>query len=182
MALLDKLGTSYRIPTRAEAYTVSHGVVRGDLWILGRGDPTTNARSLAALARGIASAGVHRVQGSVMGAVAYFRHDWNAPGWKSFYQRIEVAMPTALTYNGNTVNGKHISHPEILAAQALTKELRKRGVAVTGKPGAGRPPSSLHQLADVRSAPLSTLLSQQNHESINFDAEVLNKLLGATVE
>jgi D-alanyl-D-alanine carboxypeptidase/D-alanyl-D-alanine-endopeptidase (penicillin-binding protein 4) len=43
----------------------------------------------------------------------------------------------------------------------------------------GAAPAGLAPLATVRSAPLATLLERQNHDSINFYAEMLAKALGA---
>ncbi|HEX2196442.1 MAG TPA: D-alanyl-D-alanine carboxypeptidase, partial [Actinomycetota bacterium] len=40
MAALDHLGPGSRVVTSARAARVSRGVVRGDLWLVGRGDPT----------------------------------------------------------------------------------------------------------------------------------------------
>ncbi|MFM7717923.1 MAG: D-alanyl-D-alanine carboxypeptidase, partial [Actinomycetota bacterium] len=43
MALLDRVGPQARIETDAAAVVGSDGVVAGDLWIVGHGDPTTAA-------------------------------------------------------------------------------------------------------------------------------------------
>ncbi len=180
MALLDEIGPDFRIVTHAAAAEVVHGVVRGDLWILGRGDPTIDGAKLDALASAIAGAGVRRIDGSVMGSTGYFDHDWFAPGWRPEFPREFIALPSALTFGGNTVNGVNVSDPERLAAASLTKQLESRGVAVTGRPGAGPPPAGLHDVATISSAPLAQLLRRQNVNSINFFAEVLGKLLGTT--
>lgn len=178
MALLDELGPDYRIVTRAAAPAVRDGVVQGNLWIEGRGDPTMNRGRLGALAQQIADAGIRKVKGSVMGDTGYFRHDWWAPGWASYFPRDFIALPTALTYEGNAVGGVHVRDPERRAAAALTQQLESRGVAVVGDPGAGRPAGNLTEVAEVRSAALSVLLTKQNRKSLNLSAEVLGKLLG----
>jgi len=179
MALLDDLGPRYRIPTIAAAEQVRGHVVAGDLWILGRGDPTLGPARLALLARKIAAAGITRIRGRVMGATTYFARDWWAPGWKPEFRREEVALPTALTYQGNTAGGVHIQDPERRAAERLEIELERRGVAVGGEPGAGTPPSTLQAVATVRSGVLAGILRRMNVPSDNFVAEVLGKLLGA---
>ena len=176
MALLDRLGPTYQIKTRAAA-TSTGKTIGGALWILGRGDPSVGRRAIAALATRIVAAGVRRV-GRVMGAKGYFSRDWWAPGWRSFFQAEEVALPTALTYQGNQVRGVHVRDPERRAAAALARALERRGVKVVGKPGQGTPPGGLHRVAEVESAPLQRLLRRQNLVSNNFSAEVLGKLLG----
>src|SRR5581483_5152112 len=67
MALLDELGPGYRIRTVAAAARVQGHVIPGDLWILGRGDPTVGPARLTQLAGEIAAAGIARIRGRVMG-------------------------------------------------------------------------------------------------------------------
>ncbi|MDP9341996.1 MAG: D-alanyl-D-alanine carboxypeptidase [Actinomycetota bacterium] len=178
LALLDQLGPDYRIPTTAAASQVDQGVVPGDLWILGHGNPEVRKPTMSRLAAQIAAAGIRTIQGSVMGSTGFFSHDWFAPGWKPEFPAEEVALPSALTFQGNQVHGTHVSDPERLAAADLTRRLRNHGVQVVGKPGAGQPGGHLEPITSVLSAPLEVLLAHQNFDSVNFDAEVLGKLLG----
>ena len=180
-ALLDRFGRDHRIITHAAVAGTRRGVVPGDLWILGRGDPEVSRARIAALARRIVDAGVTRVRGRIMGSTSYFRHDWWATGWRKGISRDYVALPTALTFRGNVIDGAHVRDAERRAAAALTHDLEALGVEVTGAPGAGAAPSGLTDLATVRSRPLGDILTTMNRWSSNFDAEVLGKLLGATV-
>jgi D-alanyl-D-alanine carboxypeptidase/D-alanyl-D-alanine-endopeptidase (penicillin-binding protein 4) len=175
MAALDTFGPDHRIATRAAARTVEGGVVAGDLWLLGRGDPLLRRATLGTLAQEIAAAGVTRVRGSVMGSTGYFLHDWNAPGWNDV-ARDYVNLPTALTFEGNDDRD-----PERHAAAALTKQLEGLGVAVRGRPGAGAPPNGLEDLATIDSKPMRILLTKVLRPSWNFGAEVIGKGLGASV-
>jgi D-alanyl-D-alanine carboxypeptidase/D-alanyl-D-alanine-endopeptidase (penicillin-binding protein 4) len=156
-------------------------VISGPLWILGGGDPGINTARISSLAHSIARAGVTKITGSVRGSTTYFSHDWFAKGWKKSFRRDECAMPTALTFNGNSSRGRNIRDPEKLAAVALTKKLRGVGVRVGGKAGAGKAPSGLTDVASIHSKPLKSILHIQNVGSVNFYAEVLGKLLGAKV-
>jgi D-alanyl-D-alanine carboxypeptidase/D-alanyl-D-alanine-endopeptidase (penicillin-binding protein 4) len=175
MASLDAFGLEHRIPTLAAAEAFKGGVVRGDLWILGRGDPLVGRASLAALADQLVDAGVERVSGGVVGATNFFLQDWNAPGWNDV-ARDYVNRPTALTFEGN-----HESNPERQAAAALTTLLERRDVRVADGPGAGTPPDGLQVLAEIDSRALATLLEMMLRPSWNFAAEVLGKGLGAGV-
>jgi D-alanyl-D-alanine carboxypeptidase/D-alanyl-D-alanine-endopeptidase (penicillin-binding protein 4) len=179
MALLDSLGPGRRIVTHAATASLQQGVVQGNLWILGRGDPEITAARMGALARQLVAAGVEKVHGRVMGSTGYFAHDWWARGWKRHQSRRYVAPPTALTFQGNVVNGHFTREPEAFAARSLTKQLEKRGVAVVGRAGAGEPPEGLADVAVIRSRPLRSILARMNRPSNNFYAEVLGKLLGA---
>jgi D-alanyl-D-alanine carboxypeptidase len=177
MALLRRLGPDAQMTTDAAAVSVSGGVVQGNLWLLGHGDPgITNAR-LSALAQHVKDAGITQITGHVMGSTGYFSHDWFAPGWKQNFPKDEVAMPTALTFNRNTANGVHITDPERRAAAALAQRLRAMGVQVGGPAGMGAPPGGLHTIATIISAKLSTLIRPMDVYSLNFDAEVLGKRL-----
>jgi serine-type D-Ala-D-Ala carboxypeptidase/endopeptidase (penicillin-binding protein 4) len=180
MALLDAFGPDARLPTSAAASRVRGRTVRGNLWILGGGDPETGPGELGALARKVKAAGIRRIRGRVLGSRDFFKHDWFAPGWKPSFPGTEVALPTALSFEGNTVRGRSVTDPERLAAESLTKRLRAIGVHVRGKPGSGHAPRSLRQVASVGSLPLARLLRHQNVDSRNFYAETLGKLLGAT--
>lgn len=179
MALLHRLGPDARITTRAAAARVGGGVVRGNLWILGRGDPGITTARVAALARRVRAAGIVRITGHVMGGLGYFAHDWYAPGWQPDFPRVEVALPTALTFNGNTRKRMHIGDPERRAAATLTSRLRAMGVRVDGAPGVGTPRGRVKSIATITSPPVRELLRRMDVASSNFDAEVLGKLLGA---
>jgi D-alanyl-D-alanine carboxypeptidase/D-alanyl-D-alanine-endopeptidase (penicillin-binding protein 4) len=178
VALLDRFGPTFRMPTRAMTRGVRDGVVRGDVWILGSGDPTVNRVRLRHLARSIRDAGVRRIRGSVLGSTRYFARDWWAPGWKEDFPREEVPLPTALTFRGNEAHGRHVADPERRAAAYLTGALRRLGVRVAGKPGWGRSPDGLVEIGRVESAPMAGLLRVMNGYSSNFYAEVLGKRLG----
>jgi D-alanyl-D-alanine carboxypeptidase/D-alanyl-D-alanine-endopeptidase (penicillin-binding protein 4) len=184
MALFDRVAPDDRIRTSA-ALDAS-----GDLWLLGRGDPTVTGGGdfarrlpfeptrLGLLAREVRDAGVTVVSGSVMGSTGYFARDWGAPGWKPDFDERWCPLPTALAFNGNTVGSTHVSDPEERAARSFTKKLEDLGIRVVDAPGSGAPPAELTTVADVSSPPLTTLLQYTNRKSSNFFAEVLGKRLG----
>jgi D-alanyl-D-alanine carboxypeptidase/D-alanyl-D-alanine-endopeptidase (penicillin-binding protein 4) len=182
MALLDRIDPDETIPTRVvTAARIVDGVVRGNLWLVGRGDPETDRHGTARLAAALADAGIRRVRGSVNGGTGPFaRDDW-APGWKPYFPISVIPLPTALTFDGNVVHGRLVRDPERRAAVVLTHQLERRGVHVAGDARMGPPPDGLRRLASIRSAPLSTLLRHMDRNSINFDAEVLGKYLGQLV-
>lgn len=189
MALLDELGPRARLATVAATGTRRGRVVRGNLWLLGTGDPTVTGGGrygrdlplrptrLAALARRVHDSGVRRIEGRVMGRTTYFGRDWWAPGWKPEFPSEEIALPTSLTFEGNVRAARHTRTPELYAARAMTRRLEDAGVRVVGPPGTGDPPSGLGEVARVRSVRLASLLRHMNFVSSNFFAEVLGKRL-----
>jgi serine-type D-Ala-D-Ala carboxypeptidase/endopeptidase (penicillin-binding protein 4) len=180
MALLEALGPDAVLVTQAGAVAPpTSGILAGDLWILGSGDPDIRESTMRLLAQRIRSAGVTRVEGSVLGSTGFFKRDWFAPGWKRDFPRSQVALPTALTFEGNQAGGVHVRDPELRAARALRRELRDLGVSVAGPAGAGKAPPGLLPVAEIASDPLSEVLDTMNRFSSNFWAEVLVKRLGA---
>jgi D-alanyl-D-alanine carboxypeptidase/D-alanyl-D-alanine-endopeptidase (penicillin-binding protein 4) len=181
MALLHRASPATRIRTEAFARARPRaGVIRGNVWIVGHGDPEVDRDQIAALARAIRAAGITRVRGRVMGALTGFQRDWWAPGWRDYFPSDYIPLPTALTFDGNEdARGVHIRDPERRAARSLTNRLEANGVKVRRQPRAGDPPAGLRLLATVRSDPFGLLLRRMNHRSKNFYAEVLGKWLGA---
>jgi D-alanyl-D-alanine carboxypeptidase/D-alanyl-D-alanine-endopeptidase (penicillin-binding protein 4) len=183
MALFDVLGTERTIRTSVMTSAPrSGGTLEGNVWLVGRGDPEIADRQLGALARQIADAGIRRIRGSVKGSRGAFARDWWADGWRDYFPRSYIALPTALTYRGNRDgHGRHVRDPERRAARGLTAKLEKAGIRVVGDPKDGLPKTSMRTIAEVRSSPLSALVRRMNVPSRNFAAEVLGKYLGARV-
>lgn len=181
MAMLTALGPDQVLVTKAMARAAPvDGVVDGDLWLVGHGDPEVTRATLDGLASAVATAGVTRITGSVIGDTGPFKRDWWAQGWKKDFPADEVAFPTALTFRGNVgPDGRHIDDPELRASTYLTKSLRRHGVEVKEDPAAAAPTHPLMKIASVGSANLTDILRRMDVDSINFDAEVLGKLLGA---
>jgi D-alanyl-D-alanine carboxypeptidase len=181
MALLDRFPNSTRI--RTELYSAGRRTgrkLRGALWIVGHGDPEVDTWTMKRLSRAVVAAGIRRIRGRVMGSTGGFHRDWWAPGWRDYFPEDYIALPTALTFAGNEDRrGRHVSDPERRAARSLTRHLERRGVRVTGRPGAGTPPRRRRHLATVSSPPFDELLRAMNRRSANFHAEVLGKWLGA---
>ena len=184
MALLHRTSLTTRLRTDLLAKgATTAGVLRGNLWIVGHGDPSVGRLTMRALARAVDAAGIRRIRGRVMGATSgFFQRDWWAPGWQDYFPRDYIALPTALTFEGNQdARGVHIRDPERRAARVLTRRLRALGVAVTMEAGAGSPPTGLRHIATVRSDVFRFLIRNMNRRSRNFYAEVLGKWLGRLV-
>ena len=194
MALFDRLAPETTIETSAyvTAPPSLTGVIEGDVWITGRGDPSVSAggayasslpiraTDLTDLARAIATT-TTRIEGRVLGSQGFFSRDWFAHGWESYFPTRYVPLPTALTFNGNVARGRHIDDPERRAARALTRKLEDLGVAVKGHPATGYMPKGTSLMATVTSPQLWRIVRYTNRSLSNFFAEVLGKRLGAEV-
>ena len=176
MAALDLLGGAYRFRTVAATDgRMRDGVLRGDLWLVGGGDPSLTTTDLSGLAERLAEDGVRRVTGRVLGDTGAVDRGWWAPGWLRGISRAFVARPTALRLSGVT-SGLEGS------AAAFRAALLGAGIKVGGGSGTGVAPAGVEPLASDRSAPLAALLAHQNHESDNLYAELTTKLLGDTAD
>lgn len=93
-AALLKLGPAFRFETKfASDANINNGVLEGDLWILGGGDPTLTSQdrfceggAAAALTRAAAeltNRGIRRVRGSIVLDDRYFSDARYHPGWPS---------------------------------------------------------------------------------------------------
>jgi len=180
MALLNRFELTRTIRTRAMASIApADGVLQGDLWIVGAGDPETGYGDMTSIANQLVSSGITKVRGRVIGATTPFVRDWWARGWRDYFPSVFVQIPTALTFRGNEApGGRHVRDPERRAAAYLTHRLERRGVEVTQTPRMGPASSGLQTLAEVRSAPLRTIMRRMNVSSSNLRAEVLGKYLG----
>jgi len=108
---LDRLGGNYRLPTSVYATgAVGGGVLRGDLVVVGRGDPGWDERRLGtnywtiydpfvSLVKG---AGIRRIEGDVVGDATYFRGPTTGSSW--IWEDLtegEVGLISALSLEDN---------------------------------------------------------------------------------
>ena len=112
---LDRLGGDYRIKTTlyGTARPDSTGIVKGDLIVYGRGDPTMAARlnegdyyrALEPLADKLLAAGVRIIEGDLIGGESFFQGPPLGSGWEwddlQWYYGAEVS---ALSINDNSVD------------------------------------------------------------------------------
>jgi serine-type D-Ala-D-Ala carboxypeptidase/endopeptidase (penicillin-binding protein 4) len=182
-AALRRLGSGGRLQTSvlADAAPDDAGVVDGDLYLRGSGDPTFGTLAAARLARQVADAGVVAVTGRVRGDESAFDLRRGVPS-SAFRLTSEVGPLSALTYNRGR-SGRRSPfwqrRPARFAARAFTKQLLLAGVDVQRRGSTGRAPADAAPVAEWRSLPVSDLLRLMNPPSDNFMAETFVKVLGA---
>jgi len=179
-AALRLLGPGFRFRTEVSGVGQLEGRVwKGDLVLVGYGDPTLTRADIEALARDVAAWGIRRVTGRILGDERHFDTRRGAPGWKPSYVGVESTPLSALSVEDVPFAGANASAPA--AASTFTAALERHGVAVTGKPGTGRAPADGFALALDLSEPLVAIVRRMNRQSDNFVAEMLLKELGASV-
>ena len=165
------------------------GVLVGDLYLKGYGDPSLSTRdyqrsefgfrtaSFESFAKRLATLKVRKVKGSVLGDESYFDTYRVGPTWTPNLQ-LESGALSALTGNESLDDGRRVKEPALWAAQLMTQALRARGIKVTGDPGVGVVPDAARLLKQQFSAPLGTLLKRMDKNSDNFFAEIITKGFG----
>jgi len=183
---LSVLGADTRLQTELVAAAPPvNGVIEGDIWLVGGGDPTFSTPRFAraaygggvpttrALARQLRRAGVTRISGGVRTDATRFDRRTGAPGWKPSFVPTECPPVWALTIN------RAPSKPALRAARAMRAALRQAGIAV-GPAEVGRAaPRDGVVVATVRSPDMRWLTRQAGAYSDNFVAEMLLKAVAA---
>jgi D-alanyl-D-alanine carboxypeptidase/D-alanyl-D-alanine-endopeptidase (penicillin-binding protein 4) len=134
--VLDRLGGDYRIKTSLYSSNQpdSRGVLKGDLLIYGRGDPTFNRRlnsgdlfrALDPLVHAATNAGIRRIEGDVVGDESFFRGPPFGSGWAWDDMQYYYGAPiSALTINDNRLEivvkpGTEVGSPCSLAIRPAT--------------------------------------------------------------
>jgi D-alanyl-D-alanine carboxypeptidase/D-alanyl-D-alanine-endopeptidase (penicillin-binding protein 4) len=178
-AALEALGPQFRIETDVVGRGEQDGSVwRGQLLLVGQGDPTLSSRGLASLASQIRADGITRVTGGVLGDESFFDSRRTAPGWKRSFYVNESPPLSALTVDRDWYAGHISRNPPLSAALLFRAALRRAGVYVVGGAGTGVERGDELPLASLESPPLATIVRWMDLQSDNFTAELLLKQLG----
>lgn len=111
-AALEHLGADYRFSTFMVADgPIRDGVLMGNLYLYGTGDPTlgtrfapTPASALVGLADSLEALGVREIRGDIIGDGSYFSGPRTGAGWESSYMNAWYAAPAgALSVHENIV-------------------------------------------------------------------------------
>jgi D-alanyl-D-alanine carboxypeptidase/D-alanyl-D-alanine-endopeptidase (penicillin-binding protein 4) len=202
---IDELGADTRLRTEVRASApAAGGVVGGDLFLVGGGDPLlmtadyfaalkhppAERSSLEALADAVVAAGVRSVNGNVVGDESRYDGVRYNPRWSpGIASEVSIGPMTALTLNGGLDEyppspdvHRPAPHPApdpaAMAADRFAALLRERGVAVAGGPTRGTTPAASVEVAHLDSAPVSALVHEMLRESDNTTAELLAKEMG----
>lgn len=203
-AALAALGPDHRYRTKVAALAAPNGgVVAGNLFLIGGGDPVLATRdyaertpqqaeartSLEALADEVVAAGVTRVEGGVVGDDTRYSTARYVAEWPSRYiDQNQTGPLSALSVNDGFESYPRAADPgaplrpapdpATQAAAVFTALLRERGVEVVGSPSAGAAPADAVTLAKQRSEPLEAILAQLLTFSDNQTSELVLREVG----
>ncbi|MEE9417680.1 MAG: D-alanyl-D-alanine carboxypeptidase/D-alanyl-D-alanine-endopeptidase [Acidimicrobiales bacterium] len=202
-AALEELGGDYVFETIAGTTSaVSSGVIEGDLWLVGGGDPILTTKryagrypepetftDLAELADALVAVGITEIQGGVIGDESRYDVVRSVPSWPPrFIDQNQTGPLSALSVNDgfdsypddNHANqlATSSSQPATNSAKIFDDLLEERGVVIRGGSSVGEVPSGLFALAKLQSPPLTEVVGQMLASSDNSTAELLLKEIG----
>jgi serine-type D-Ala-D-Ala carboxypeptidase/endopeptidase (penicillin-binding protein 4) len=192
---LSRFGPQSRIPTllKTDGVIDRNGVLRGNLYLVGGGDPALGTPSfyqrfrgglgtnLLLLKRQVREAGLRAVTGRVYADDSVFdrlRGVADSGYATSSYIGPLSGLSLNSGYSSPGASG-FADDPAATAAATLAQALRGAGVRTSTAVALGTAPPFSTELARVESPPLTTIVNTTNVYSDNFFAEMLIKLLGA---
>jgi serine-type D-Ala-D-Ala carboxypeptidase/endopeptidase (penicillin-binding protein 4) len=192
---LELLGADHRFTTTVTATGIEEGVVRGDLYLIGGGDPLLtsnefpiaddpepafNTTSLDALADAVVAAGITRIDGAVVGDGTRYDDEWFVDSWGPGVAYTEAGPYDALMANDSRVlyRSSKLDDPNEAAAREFTRLLADRGVALNYAYSSGVADPAATWLAGIDSAPLVDVVHEMLLTSDDNTAEMLLKEIG----
>jgi D-alanyl-D-alanine carboxypeptidase/D-alanyl-D-alanine-endopeptidase (penicillin-binding protein 4) len=194
-AAIELIGADHRFTTSVAAAPAVEGVVDGDMYLVGGGDPllvaggfpldddaadTSATTSLDALADAVVEAGITTIRGAVVGDATRYDDQYVNSAWGTGVAYVDVGPIGGLVVNdGRTVgrSGRQ-TDPGVAAAREFARLLRERGVSVSNGWEAGVVEPGTPVLASIESEPLSSIVADMLTRSDNDTAEMLVKELG----
>jgi len=173
---------------------VEGSVVRGDLWLVGSGDPLLSTRDypptekyptltptyVEGLVESLVASGIKSIQGSVIGDESLYDRERYSPNWGDGIRGTEAGPLGALMINdANTSDSPvKLANPAFAAAKEFTRLLKESGIFVKGSPDIDTAPPDTPQIAKIDSVPLRDIVAEMLTNSDNNTAELLLKEIG----
>ena len=193
---LDVLGPGFTYSTKVVGTLGADGVVDGDLYLVGGGDPVLasewwngnnpkwppfNETSFEALADTVQQAGVTKVTGNLVGDGSRYDDELFAPTWAAADHVTQVGPIDALLANDSWQTPQvSAKDPALGAATVLRDLLQARGISVggvsTGVASGGA------TIAEIQSQPLPAILAEMLTTSDNNTSEMVLKEIGYTAK
>lgn len=181
---LEVLGPDRRLTTIvAAAGPVVDGIITGNLYLVGGGDPTltrTGDHSLRALAALVRVQGITSITGGVVVDESRYDSRRNADGWDLDFYPDSVGSLSALVADGNDYRNDvpfYVS-PALHNGRLFGQMLAAAGVTVGSAPVLGVAPPDATVVAELRSPPVSELVTEILTDSDNTVSELLIKEVG----
>ncbi len=182
-AALERYGAEGQLNTEilGDSQVDDLGMVDGNLYLRGGGDPSFSRAEARGLARVLAGSGLTAVDGRVIGDESRFDNVRGGPA-SNYGVSSWVGPLSGLPFNhGFTIakRPRFQRKPPLYAAQRFERELERAGVTVRRAARIGVAPEGAALLGEWASPRMSVLVKNTNLPSDNYMAETLLKALGA---
>jgi serine-type D-Ala-D-Ala carboxypeptidase/endopeptidase (penicillin-binding protein 4) len=190
---LDVLGPDF-VFTTTVAGANAGGVVTGDLFLVGGGDPLLaaewwqgtspkfpqfNSTSIETLADQVVAAGITQVTGGVAGDASIFDDEWYAPTWSEGVRFADGGPISGLVVSDSRLSPTESANDPVIGAARIFQDLlAARGVTFGGSPSQGIAPQGSTEITSISSKPLTDILAELLVTSDNTTAEHIIKTLG----
>lgn len=175
---LNKLGINYEFKTvfYTDDNDLSDGVINGNLYLKGYGDPDLTTAELLKVTRLIVNKNIKKVTGNLVYDESYLDNMYYALADKYSGDTKKNYWPyiTALSINKN----KSSSDPAFECAQIVADELKKNNVELNGIIIAGITPDAAKEICRL-TRPIVNVITNMNKISDNQSAITLFKVVGA---
>jgi D-alanyl-D-alanine carboxypeptidase/D-alanyl-D-alanine-endopeptidase (penicillin-binding protein 4) len=192
---LEVLGPEYRFRTEVQSPPPVGGVVPGNVYLVGGGDPvlTTadvadpqrypafNTTALEPLADQLVALGITTIEGDIVGDGSRYDDEFRVPSWGDAITSAEAGPYDSLLVNDGIISpGNYGLDPSRSAARQFYDLLTARGITVTGGAANAQRPldAGLTTLALIESLPLTDVLVEMLHTSDDNTAEMMVKEIG----
>ncbi|HCA41790.1 MAG TPA: D-alanyl-D-alanine carboxypeptidase/D-alanyl-D-alanine-endopeptidase [Bacteroidetes bacterium] len=177
---LKYLGVDYKFKTIVYTDgTITDGVVNGNIYLKGYGDPDLNSSDISFLAQKVSEKNIKSVTGNVIYDESFL--DNNYYGLSNYYKGDTRSQywPYVSALNLDKNQGGY--NPAATAGELFASELVRFGVQFSGSVVSGVTPPASKEIAEV-SHSIFDVLSWMNKESDNHSAITVFKVVGAVYD
>lgn len=180
-AALNKLGAGYQFKTvvYTDDNNLSDGVINGNIYLKGYGDPDFSTTDIESLAKQIAAYNINSITGNIIYDESFLDDDYNslAGYYQSDTDPKYWPYVTALSLDKNKGN----SDPAALCGNILSEELSILNIGFNGIVISGTTPKAAKEIGKV-TRPISSVIAHMNKVSDNQSAITVFKVIGAELK
>lgn len=180
-AALNKLGAGYQFKTvvYTDDNNLSDGVINGNVYIKGYGDPDFSTSDIISLAKQISELNISSITGNIIYDESFLDDDYNslAGYYQSDTDPKYWPYITALSLDKN----KGTNDPAALCGNILSGEISSLNIGFDGIVISGITPQAAKEIGRVTRS-ISSVLSNMNKVSDNQSAITVFKVIGAEIK
>jgi D-alanyl-D-alanine carboxypeptidase/D-alanyl-D-alanine-endopeptidase (penicillin-binding protein 4) len=175
---LNTLGAGYYFKTAVytDDINTSDGVIDGNLYLKGYGDPDLNSSDILYLAEQIANQNIRKITGNIVYDESYLDEEYY--GLANYYQSDTDLKWWPYISGLNLDKNKDKYNPAALAAELLASELLENNIKFEGITVSGYTPSITKEVTQITHS-IFDVITYMNKVSNNHSAITVFKVFGA---